>query len=54
MEDLPVYYVEGSTIFCHAGIDEEAEELWEFSTDEHTFTEKYPRKRENSGAAIWI
>lgn len=42
MEDLPCYYAEGSTVFCHAGIDEEAEELWEYSTDERTFTWKYP------------
>lgn len=42
MENLPVYYVEGNTIFCHAGIDEEAEDLWEYGTDEYTFTGKYP------------
>lgn len=42
LENLPFYYVEGNTIFCHAGIDEEAEDLWEFGTDEYTFTEKYP------------
>lgn len=41
-EDLPLYYTEGNTIFCHAGIDEEAEELWEVGTDEYTFTNKYP------------
>lgn len=42
MKDLPVYYVEGNTIFCHAGIDEESEDFWEYSTDEHTFTGKFP------------
>ncbi len=42
MGRLPRYYVEGNTIFVHAGIDEEAEELWEWSTDDFTFTEKYP------------
>lgn len=42
MEDLPRYYVEGDTIFCHAGIDEEAEDLWEYETDDYTFTGKYP------------
>lgn len=42
MEGLPCYYVEGNTIFCHAGIDEEAEDLWEDSTDEYTFTGKFP------------
>lgn len=42
MEDLPCYYVEGNTIFCHAGIDEEAEDLWGVGTDVYTFTGKYP------------
>lgn len=42
MMDLPLYYAEGNTIFCHAGIDEEAGDLWEFGTDEYTFTWKYP------------
>lgn len=42
MEDLPYCYVEGNTIFCHAGIFEEAEELWELGTDESTFTGKFP------------
>lgn len=42
METLPKYYVQGKTIFVHAGIEEEAEDLWELGTDEYTFTEKYP------------
>lgn len=42
MENLPRYYVEGKTIFVHAGIEEKAEELWELGTDDYTFTEKYP------------
>lgn len=42
MKALPLYYTEGNTIFTHAGIDEEAEELWELGTDEYTFTDKYP------------
>lgn len=42
MENLPRYYKEGKTIFAHAGIDEEAEDLWEWGTDDYTFTEKYP------------
>ncbi len=42
MENLPLYYVEGRTIFCHAGIDEETEDCWEYSTDERTFSWKYP------------
>lgn len=42
MQSLPRYYSEGNTIFVHAGIDEEAEDLWEWGTDDYTFTEKYP------------
>lgn len=39
---LPSYYVEGNTIFVHAGIDEEMGDNWEWGTDERTFTDKYP------------
>ena len=42
MQNLPRYYSEGNTIFVHAGIDEEAEDLWKWGTDDYTFTEKYP------------
>lgn len=42
IQKLPRYYVEGNTIFVHAGIDEEAEDLWEWGTNDFTFTEKYP------------
>ena len=42
MQNLPRYYAEGNTIFVHAGIDEEAEDLWEWGTNDYTFTEKYP------------
>ncbi len=42
MDNVPYYRVEGHTIFCHAGIDEEAGELWEWGTGEHIFTSKYP------------
>ena len=42
MQNLPRYYTEGNTIFVHAGIDEEADDLWEWGTDDYTFTEKYP------------
>ncbi len=42
MENLPRYYVEGNTIFVHAGIDEEAGDLWEWLTGEEIFTGKYP------------
>lgn len=42
MKQLRRYYVVDHTIFVHAGIDEEAEDWWEWGTDEFTFTEKYP------------
>ena len=42
IQNLPRYYTEGNTIFVHAGIDEEAEDLWEWGTDDYIFTEKYP------------
>lgn len=42
MKRLPRYYTEGKTIFVHAGINEEAADLWELSTDKYTFVEKYP------------
>lgn len=42
LENLSRYYVEGNTIFVHAGIDESAGIYWEEETDDYTFTEKYP------------
>ncbi len=39
---LPRYYVNGNTIFTHAGIDEEAGEDWKWGTGDHIFTGKYP------------
>lgn len=42
MGNLPLYHVEGNTIFVHAGIDEEAGDAWEFSTAEETFLGKFP------------
>lgn len=42
MENLPRYYTEGNTIFVHAGIDEEAGDLWEWGTGEEIFVGKYP------------
>lgn len=42
MENLPRYYTEGNTIFVHAGIDEEAGDLWEWGTGEDVFVGKYP------------
>ncbi len=42
LSKLPRYHVEGKTIFTHAGIDEEAGDLWEIGTGDHIFTGKYP------------
>lgn len=42
LSSLPLYYVEGNTIFVHAGIDEEAGDMWEWETSEDVFTSKYP------------
>ncbi|MCR5324085.1 MAG: metallophosphoesterase [Lachnospiraceae bacterium] len=42
IENLPRYFVEGNTIFVHAGIDEEAGDLWEWGTGEEIFVGKYP------------
>lgn len=45
MKNLPFYYSEGNAIFVHVGIDEELEDLWEW-TDEHTCMWKYPAQTE--------
>ena len=42
MKSLPRYYATEHQIFCHAGIEEDAEDMWEWGTDDYTFTEKYP------------
>ena len=42
LETLPRYFVEGNTIFVHAGIDEQAGEMWEWETSDDIFTMKYP------------
>lgn len=42
MENLPRYYTEGNTIFVHAGIDEEAGDLWKWGTGDEIFVGKYP------------
>ena len=39
--------MEGNTIFVHAGVNEEAGPLWEWETDDYTFTEKYPAETGN-------
>lgn len=42
MQTLRKYYVEGNTIFVHAGVDEEADDLWKWGTEDYVFTEKFP------------
>ena len=41
-ESLPRYYTEGKTIFVHAGIEEDAGDMWEWGTGDETFIGKYP------------
>lgn len=42
IRSLRKYYRTEKQIFVHAGIEEEAEDLWEFGTPDFTFYEKYP------------
>ena len=40
--ELPLYRVIQKNIFVHAGIDEDAGDLWEWGTNDYYFTDKYP------------
>lgn len=42
LQTLRRYYATEHQIFCHAGIDEEAGDMWNLGTDDYTYTEKYP------------
>lgn len=42
MMSLPYYYETEHQIFCHAGVDEDAEDMWQWGTSEHVFTGKFP------------
>lgn len=42
MKTLPRYYTTENQIFCHAGICEEAEDMWKLGTDDYTYTGKFP------------
>jgi serine/threonine protein phosphatase 1 len=42
MKSLRRYYSTDRQIFCHAGVDEEAGDLWEWGTNDYVFTQKYP------------
>ena len=41
IENLPRYYVEGNTIFVHAGIEEDAGDLWDWATGDASFHDIY-------------
>lgn len=42
MRGLPFYYETATQIFVHAGIDEEAGDLWRWGTEDAYFCEKFP------------
>ena len=42
MINLPYYYETDKQIFVHAGIEEEADDLWMHATPDYMFVEKYP------------
>lgn len=42
MRELPLFYETPTQIFVHAGVDEEAEDLWKVGTEDAFFCEKYP------------
>lgn len=42
LRNLPYYYETENQIFVHAGVDEEAEDLWKLGTPEYVFTGKFP------------
>lgn len=42
LKGLPFYYETDKQIFVHAGIDEEAGELWKWGSDHYYFCSKYP------------
>lgn len=42
LKSLPFYYETDTQIFVHAGIDEEAEELWKWGSEDYYFCSKYP------------
>lgn len=42
LKHLPYYYETEKQIIVHAGVDEEAEDLWEVGTPDYYFVGKYP------------
>lgn len=45
MEDLPYFFECQHAIYVHAGIDEDAKELWKICTPNYTFTGKFPAQK---------
>lgn len=44
MKKLRLFHRDGNTIFVHAGVEEDALDLWEFATSFQTFVMKHPAK----------
>ena len=42
LKNLPLYYETDTQIFVHAGVDEEAGDMWKWGTPDYVFTGKYP------------
>ncbi|XCB29933.1 metallophosphoesterase [Arcanobacterium hippocoleae] len=42
LESMPLYFKTKTQVFVHAGIDEDAGELWELGTSEDVMLNKYP------------
>lgn len=42
MRALPLFFETPTQIFVHAGVDEEAEDLWKVGTEDSYFCEKFP------------
>jgi serine/threonine protein phosphatase 1 len=42
LKEHKYYYTAGKTIFVHAGVDEEARDMWKFAYEDRFFAEKYP------------
>lgn len=42
LRKLPYYFETDTQIFVHAGIDEEAGDLWKLATEEYMFVSKFP------------
>ncbi len=45
MKSLPLFYETEHQIYVHAGVDEDAGDLWRVGTSDELFTEKYPPQK---------